>query len=218
MGVDPYRGNEQFAKYHNAMVLYTFLFQAYSIGTRAVNSPILDLSRIAEDGFVWVDDKDTGAHLNAHLALCPEAFREQLKFFNRHIDAVRSAISWKTVTPVDRKLLAHTCFFLINTDRGMRVEEVRRGAIESTFRKLEFGFPANVHRRFVSGELLDGLVEHGATGDQSGGLKWNGVAPEVVDWWMSHWSVGEEPWNKSSSLSLTRGLSDRRARATPHAS
>ena len=199
--VDPYRGNEQFAKYHNAMVLYTFLFQAYSIGTRAVNSPIHDLFCIAEDGFVWVDDKDTGAHYNAHLALCPELFHEHLKLFNQHMEAVRSALLWKTVKRGDRKLLAQTCCFLRNTEKGLRVEEVRRGTIEPMFKELKFGFPVNVNRRFVSGELLDGLVQDRATEEHVGGLKWNGVAPELVDWWMSHWGVGEEPWHKSSSLS-----------------
>ena len=199
--VDPYRGNEQFAKYHNAMVLFTFLYQAYAIGTRAVNSPILDLSRVAKDGFVWVDDKDTGAHYNAHLACCPGRFHEHLKMFNQHLEAVRSALSWKIDKRRDRELLARTCFFLRNTEKGLRAEEVRRGAIESMFKDLEFGFPVNVHRRFVSGELLDGLAEDKATEDHLEVLKWNGVAPELVDWWMSHWSVGEEPWNKSSSLS-----------------
>ena len=199
--VDPNRGNEQFAKYHNAMVLYTFLFQAYSIGTRAVNSPILDPSRIADDGFVWVDDKNTGAHYNAHLALCPELLLEHLKLFNQHMEAVRSALLWKTVKRGDRKLLAQTCCFLRNTEKGLRVEEVRRGTIEPMFKELKFGFPVNVNRRFVSGELLDGLVQDRATEEHVGGLKWNGVAPELVDWWMSHWGVGEEPWHKSSSLS-----------------
>jgi hypothetical protein len=199
--VKPYRGNEQFAEFHNAFVLYTFLFQAYSIGTRAVNSPILDLSHIAPDGFVWVDDKDTGAHYNAHLALCPETFLKHLKLFNQHLEEVRRELSWKITKAGDRKWLDKTCFFLRNTEGGLRVEEVTKGAIETMFKKLNFGFPVNVHRRFVSGELLDGLVEIKPKDDRLASLKWNGVAPELVDWWMSHWSVGEEPWNKSSSLS-----------------
>jgi hypothetical protein len=200
--VRPYRGNEQYAKYHNAMVLYTFLFQACSIGTRAVNSPILDLSRVASDGFVWVDDKDTGAHYNAHLALCPEPFHEHLKRFNGHLEAVRRELSWKITKAGDLERLALPCFFLRNTPQGLRVDEVTRGDIESRFKEFKFGFPVNVHRRFVSGELLDGMVEIKATENHPEQLKWNGVAPELVDWWMSHWSVGEEPWNKSSSLSL----------------
>lgn len=199
--IKPYRGNEQFAEYHNAFVLYTFLFQAYSIGTRAVNSPILKLSDIAADGFVWVDDKDTGAHYNAHLALCPESFLKHLKLFNEHLEEVRRELSWKISKAGDREWLAKTCFFLRNTEGGLRVEEVTRGAIESMFKELNFGFPVNVHRRFVSGELLDGLVEIRTKDERLASLKWNGVAPELVDWWMSHWSAGEEPWNKSSSLS-----------------
>jgi hypothetical protein len=183
------------------MVLYTFLFQAYSIGTRAVNSPILERSRIAKDGFVWVDDKDTGAHYNAHLALCPELFLEHLRVFNQHLVEVRRELSWKITKPGDLKRLDLACFFLRNTENGLRVEEVARGAIESMFKELKFGFPVNVHRRFVSGELLDGLVEVKMPGGHGEQLTWNGVAPELVDWWMSHWSVGEEPWNKSSSLS-----------------
>ena len=199
--VKPYRGNAQFAEYHNAFVLYTFLFQAYSIGTRAVNSPILKLSEIAADGFVWVDDKDTGAHYNAHLALCPKIFLEHLKLFHRHLKEVRRKLSWKITKTSDQKWLAQTCFFLRGTKSGLHAEEVSKSAIDSMFEELNFGFPANVHRRFVSGELLDGLVEIETTDDHLASMKWNGVAPELVDWWMSHWSVGEEPWNKSSSLS-----------------
>jgi len=200
--VHPYHGNAQYAAYHNDLVLYTFLFQAYSIGTRAVNSPILDLSRVASDGFVWVDDKDTGSHYNAHLAFCPGPFHKHLKRFNGHLEAVRRELSWKITKAGDLERLALPCFFLRNTESGLRVEEVTRGAIESRLKELKFGFPVNVHRRFVSGELLDGMVEIKATENHPEQLKWNGVAPELVDWWMSHWSVGEEPWNKSSSLSL----------------
>jgi hypothetical protein len=200
--VHPYHGNEQYAAYHNALVLYTFLFQAYSIGTRAVNSPILKSSRIAKDGFVWVDDKDTGAHYNAHLALCPEPFHEHLERFHQHLEAVRRELSWKITKTGDLERLGLSCFFLRNIENGLRVEEVTRGAIESKFKDFKFGFPVNVHRRFVSGELLDGMVEEKATEDHPERLKWTGVAPELVDWYMSHWSIGEEPWNKSSSLSL----------------
>lgn len=200
--IHPYHGNEQYAAYNNAMVLYTFLFQAYALGTRAVNSPILHLSSVAKDGFVWVDDKDTGAHYNAHLALCPEPLHEHLKRFNEHLEAVRREISWKITKSGDLERLDLACFFLRNTGTGLRVEEVTRSAIESMFKDLKFGFPVNVHRRFVSGELLDGMAEEKATEDHPEQLKWNAVAPELVDWWMSHWSVGEEPWNKSSSLSL----------------
>jgi hypothetical protein len=184
------------------MVLYTFLFQAYSIGTRAVNSPILDFSRVAADGFAWVDDKDTGAHYNAHLALCPEPFHKHLKMFDKHLEAVRRELSWKITKRGDLERLGLPCFFLRNTESGIRVEEVTRGSIELKFKELKFGFPVNVHRRFVSGELLDGMVVEKVTEDHPEQLKWNGVAPEFVDWWMSHWSVGEEPWTKSSSLSL----------------
>jgi hypothetical protein len=198
----PYRENERYATYHNAMVLYTFLFQAYSIGTRAVNSPILDFSRVAADGFAWVDDKDTGAHYNAHLALCPEPFHKHLKMFDKHLEAVRRELSWKITKRGDLERLGLPCFFLRNTESGIRVEEVTRGSIELKFKELKFGFPVNVHRRFVSGELLDGMVVEKVTEDHPEQLKWNGVAPEFVDWWMSHWSVGEEPWTKSSSLSL----------------
>lgn len=199
--VKPYRGNEQYAEYHNTFVLYTFLFQAYSIGTRAINSPILKLKDIAADGFVWVDDKNTGAHYNAHLALCPESFLKHLRLFNQHLEEVRRELSWKISKAGDRKSLDKTCFFLRDTEGGLRVEEVTRDAIESMFKRFNFGFPVNVHRRFVSGELLDGLVEIKTKDGRLASLKWNGVAPELVDWWMSHWSVGEEPWNKSSSLS-----------------
>jgi hypothetical protein len=144
----------------------------------------------------------TGAHYNAHLAFCPEPFHKHLKRFNGHLEAVRRELSWKITKAGDLERLALPCFFLRNTPQGLRVDEVTRGDIESRFKEFKFGFPVNVHRRFVSGELLDDMVEIKATENHSEQMKWNGVAPELVDWWMSHWSVGDEPWNKSSSLSL----------------
>jgi hypothetical protein len=46
-------------------------------------------------------------------------------------------------------------------------------------------FPVNIHRRFVSSELLDA-----------------GCPPEIVSAWMGHWHRGEEPWGKFSSFSF----------------
>jgi hypothetical protein len=183
--LDPYHSVEEFAEYNNHFTLYTFLLQAYAIGTRAISSPILAPQQIDDDGFVWTDDKDTGSHYNAHLALCPKLLIDQLGFHQKHVNEVREELKWRLGPKADRyaETFNQTCFFLLVRNGRLCPQEVSRGTIEPFLWPL-LKYPVNVHRRFVSGELLDA-----------------GVSAEFVDWWASHWSVGEEPWLKASTLS-----------------
>ena len=69
--------------------------------------------------------------------------------------------------------------------------EVRPSTLAPIMREF-LPFPVNIHRRFVSSELLDA-----------------GCPPEIVSAWMGHWHRGEEPWGKFSSFSFhdfTNGL------------
>ena len=80
--------------------------------------------------------------------------------------------------PRDRKL---PCFFL---DEDLKPVEVRPKTLVPIMQDF-LPFPVNIHRRFVSSELLDA-----------------GCPPEIVSAWMGHWHRGEEPWGKFSSFSF----------------
>lgn len=185
--IDPYRSNDNYVTYHNLFTLYSLVFVFYATAQRGTNSPMPRPEQIDAQGFVWINDKDTG--YNARTAWCPDALIKQVGYYAAHAADVRREVTRRhtDTTPSRREsmqsVLDDSCF-LLKPDSKLGFVPVpgAKGAIGELLRGY-LPFAINVHRRCVSGDLLDA-----------------GVDPQVVDWWMSHCHTGEEPWNTFSGL------------------
>lgn len=177
----PY-SSEDYRQYHNHYTLYTALMFAYSTGIRGIRTPYLQLGDIFEapgnTGICVITDKDSGIGYKAKLTWLPPSLMQHMKFYDEFI---RCSPDY-----YEAKKNNWPCFF---KREGMKsIEEVRPKTLTETvgdFVQRFLPFPANIHRRFVSSELLD-----------------RGCPPEVVEAWMGHWHRGEEWWGPSSSLSF----------------
>lgn len=167
-----YSSQDGFRTYHNLLTLYTCLFFAYTTGIRGVRTPYLPLSSIDPvHGFAKLTDKDPGTGYKTRLAWIMPVLRTQMQFYQDFVG--RSPI-----------LAAETDLPVYFLDENMTPLEVRpRTALPLLQRFLPF--PINIHRRFISSELLD-----------------RGCPPEVVDAWAGHWFRGEEPWSRFSAYSF----------------
>lgn len=185
--IHPYRSNGDYVAYHNLFTLYSLLFMFYATAQRGTKSPLPRPEQIDSRGFVWINDKDTG--YNARLAWCPAALIEQVEHYAAHAADVRREVIRRhiDITPSReesmQRVLEDSCFLLKPDSKlGFVPVQATRGAIEELLHGY-LPFAINVHRRCVSGDLLDA-----------------GVDPQLVDWWLSHWHTGEEPWNTFSGL------------------
>jgi hypothetical protein len=167
-----YTTHAEFREYHNLYTLYTCLFFAYSTGVRGIRTPYLPLSSVDPvHGFTTLTDKDSGTKYKTRLAWIMPELQKQMRYYQDHINRT-------PILPVATDL---PVFFL---DEEMNPVEVQPKTALPLLRNF-LKFPINIHRRFVSAELLD-----------------RGCAPEVVDACMGHWFRGEEPWAQFSTFSF----------------
>jgi integrase len=157
-------------RYHNLCTLYTIWMFSYCTGVRGIKTPYLSLSEIdTEQCLAVLTDKDRGLGYKAKRVWVPRALQTQMEAYKNFISRP-SQVSDSEDKP---------CFF----------EPLRAMVKPSTqvpIMKYFLPYPVNIHRRFISSELLD-----------------RGCPPEIVSAWMGHWHRGEEPWAKFSSFSYS---------------
>jgi hypothetical protein len=183
----PYHSMQDYIEYHNLYTLRTLWHCSFATSYRPIRSPLFFPDEIEcdqdGDGIAWINDKNVGKGYTARLAWIPADVAKQVQYYANHLSAVRREIRFRYGEGSIRhpELLVKSCIFL---DSHMQPVEVREKSLEALMYKF-LEYPVNIHRRFVSAELLD-----------------RGVASEAVDWWMGHWHLGEEPWGKYSGLSF----------------
>ncbi|MDX8396104.1 MAG: hypothetical protein R8K22_06795 [Mariprofundaceae bacterium] len=171
---------ESFILYHNIYTIYTSQMFTYATGVRAIKSPFLDIDEIDEEtGLAVISDKDGSDFYNSRLVWIPDIVRMQLSYFSNHRDFVINKLILKHY-PND---LSDTPFlFLLNDD--FSIIELRPKNIKPLLEDI-FPMPLNVNRRFLRTEMKE-----------------RGCPIEIINCFMGHWSLGEEPWGKFSSLSF----------------
>jgi hypothetical protein len=183
----PYYSLQEYIEYHNLYTLRTLWHCSFATSIRPIRSPLFFPHEIEcdrdGDGIALINDKNVGKGYTARLAWIPADVAKQIEYYANHLSAVRGEILFRygNASIKHRELLDGRCFFL---DCEMLPVEVRAKSLGDLMHDF-LRFPVNIHRRFVSAELLD-----------------RGVASEVVDWWMGHWHLGEEPWGRYSGLSF----------------
>ena len=160
-------------RHHNLVSLYTLWMFSYTTGVRGIGTPYIDPSEI-DPGLrlTTLLDKDSGIGYKARLVQLTPALCKQMELYQDFISR----------SPRIHLSPPMPCFFL---DDKLKPIEVRPRTIVPIMNEF-LPFPVNVHRRFISSELLD-----------------QGCPPEVVSAWMGHWHRGEEPWGKYSSFSFS---------------
>ncbi len=159
-------------RHHNFLTLYTLWMFAYTTGVRGISTPFINLSEI--DPILrlgTLTDKDSGIGYKTRLVRFTPMLLKQMEGYSILMSRSLNA----------SKLREAPCFFL---DERLEPVVVRPSTVAPIMREF-LPFPVNIHRRFISSELLDA-----------------GCPPEVVSAWMGHWHRGEEPWGKFSSFSF----------------
>jgi len=171
---------ESFIQYHNIYTIYTSQMFAYATGVRAIKSPFIHIEEVDEEtGLAVISDKDGKDFYNSRLVWLPDSVRKQLSYYSNHRDYVMNELIPKKY-PHD---LADTPFlFLMNSD--LSIIELRPKNIRPLLTNI-FPMPLNVNRRFLRTEMKE-----------------RGCPIEIINCFMGHWSLGEEPWGKFSSLSF----------------
>lgn len=171
---------ESFIQYHNIYTIYTSQMFAYATGVRAIKSPFIHIDEVDEEtGLAVISDKDGKDFYNSRLVWLPDSVRKQLSYYSNHRDYVMNELIPKNY-PHDLSEVP----FLFLLDKDLSIIELRPKNIKPLLTEI-FPMPLNVNRRFLRTELKE-----------------RGCPIEIINCFMGHWSLGEEPWGKFSSLSF----------------
>lgn len=172
---------------HNNFTRYVAIMVAYATGIRAVTNPIPRFSDIDYDtGLFVLRDKDSEDGYHTRLMWCAPMCAEQLQLYWQHINKVVHKIGSGRPDFYSGLTYDHNgeseVFFIQADKTPVSVTPQLLHAFNGL--PCSFNLPDNAHRHYLRSTLLE-----------------RNCPPEVLNAYMGHWSVGEEPWGKYSSLS-----------------
>ena len=160
--------------FHNAFVGYCIAMLGAITGYRAVKDPLIDIRELDEaTGFVVISDKDFDDHRNARLTWAPPVLSTQLQAYARYRAALVRCLR------LENDNLPF--FFFLYDDRSAR--HVTPGSLA---RRLRWSseLPLNANRHYLRTRLAE-----------------KEVPGEIIDAFMGHWDIGEEPYGPYSAIS-----------------
>lgn len=160
---------------HNLYTLLAVWHFSFAVACRAIETPYLPLYAIdQQSGIGIMADKDDGTGYKARLIWIPPSVLVLMNTYELYRSGLPQAQG-----------MAEPVFFLLpGRDGNIQETAVRPKTLVGLMIKY-LNYPANFHRRFMRTELLA-----------------RGCPMEVVDAWMGHWYMGEEPWGPYSSFSF----------------
>ena len=168
---------QSLADFHNSYTVYSAFLVAFATGHRSVKFPISRESDIDEkSGFLVVADKVGDDMSHSRLVPVAPILLEHLRLYRSYREALVHRLWGLLKHPAPE----HYLFFL--SRRNNRVTGITPSTL-SDHSGWAYDLPLNTNRHFLRSEL-----------------RARGVAGELVDVFMGHWSQGQEPHGKFSSF------------------
>ncbi len=177
------------AKRHNALTVYTLVMFGFATGYRAVRNPILKEGLIDRvTGFAVISDKDFNDNYNSRLVWIPSFCMEQLDLYRLHCRRLRNDLL--QISPQLQELLSEENEFLVLLNG--KLEELHKvtpknlSSILSNYigaNGTRYILPLNANRHYLRSNLLR-----------------MGCPSDVLNVFMGHWELGEEPWCGYSAM------------------
>lgn len=179
--------------FHNEFVTYTILLVGFCTGYRAVHDPLLQKAEIdLTSGFAVISDKDDDSFFNARIVWLPpiclqqlEAYSEHLQDLGKYLFGINQRLFFKSrgnnITGRRAERSTPGLFYL---DGAHEQIEVCPKRIETYLKSIGFSLPVNANRHYLRTNLIKA-----------------GCPIEIVNTFMGHAEMGQEPWGKHSGLS-----------------
>jgi hypothetical protein len=173
-------------EFHNLLTYYTLKLFQFSSGYRAVNDPLEDINLIdAQTGFISISDKDDDAYRHSRIVQLPNRCLEQLHEYKLHLTNLSRYLSNPTLLSHLNLVFTHadqTRFgFLFYLDEA---QNPIRAKADEMQQYAKHHLPNNIYRHFLRTELQN-----------------EGVSAEIISYFLGHWEIGEEPFQKFSTIS-----------------
>lgn len=175
--------------FHNHFAIYTACCIAFATGYRAIHDPSFGEEDIDfETGLAIISDKDTDDYYSTRLVWIAPHCLEQIGHYRRHLLALYDHLSLNC-PPLFTLIKDHSApgsplnLFYLHQDLE-RIEMLRPGVLREQLIKMHgYDLPINANRHYLKGELLA-----------------SGCSPEIIEAFLGHWGIGQEPWSGLSGL------------------
>lgn len=178
--------SQKLIQFHNQLTYYTVKMFQFSSGFRAVNDPLENINLVdLQTGFISISDKDGDSFRHSRIVqLSPRcmaqinAYALHLKNLCKHSNNLNLLNHLALVFDEPEKTKFGFLFYLDDDQRPVKAtaDQMHENAIH--------GLPNNIYRHFLRTELQQ-----------------NGVSAESISYFLGHWELGEEPFQKFSTLS-----------------
>ncbi|SDT86695.1 hypothetical protein SAMN05216296_0035 [Pseudomonas pohangensis] len=168
--------------WHNCMTLWTTQLFMMVTGCRAIRNPLMSVQQFDPRLRVGaLGDKDADDRHMSRLVCLYKIVRNQLEAYQKHCKEISRQLSGYLSNDME---LSESYFLEINS-KGIRKLEVRPNTIRGVMGSINgyTSHPVNSFRKFIRTELIE-----------------RNCSPEVVNAYMGHWLLGEEPQNSLSSF------------------
>lgn len=171
----PPSSDATFAKFHNAMTIYTALFYLYATGCRPTAALIPSSSAVdPETGFTILDDKAAPDGFKTRLVWVSHECRAQLTNYERHLECLAKEL------PNFRSKIEKTRIpFLLENGK---IKNLKPAGLRRELRALGWEFPLNAGRHYLRSRLV------------------GEIGSETLHAFLGHWHLGIEPWSKEAAL------------------
>lgn len=173
-------------QFHNQFTYYTLKLFQFCSGYRAVNDPIEDINLIdVQTGFIAISDKDNDAYSQSRIVPLPPRCLEQLAAYALHVNNLSKHTNNSQLHKHLSVIFQHPdktkfgfLFYLDENQNPVRAlsEQMKHLAIHH--------LPNNIYRHFLRTELQKA-----------------GIPAELISYFLGHWMIGEEPFQKFSTFS-----------------
>ena len=187
-------GSERLRQSHNSLVAYITVWLGFISGYRAVLDPISDPRHLdRETGLMIISDKDNAFFQHARIIPLTSRFVEQIDRYAEHLTQLAIQLPHKPSIQGDIYQLCNRYHRLDNSENELSIpflffltDSLQARAVSPKHLAAHYPFElkANANRHY----LRSSLIELGAPG-------------EFVSYFMGHWTHGEEPHQKLSSIS-----------------
>lgn len=177
-----------FIRFHNSFTSYCVMMTLFGTGYRAVKDPIEDrrFLKLAPAFPAWptllIVDKTTDGYGHGRTVVLADILVEQLTGYERHTEIVKSR-SLALGLPQ-----ASTGFFFYLSENG-RPERVTPASLSAALSWAYRNLPLNLNRHYLRA-----------------GLRRKQIPGPVVDRFMGHWTLGQEPMGRFSGADPITGV------------
>ena len=169
-------------EYHNNYTTYMILMMSYCLGLRAVNNAFITPDEIDYDsGFTIISDKDNKYGYHSRLVLVPDVLLKQMRYYEKHREHIMTMIELNNGSSTEHLDMPYLFLLEDNYKTNLLKPKEVMKFVEATL-----PLPLNANRRYLRSQFEQARVPS-----------------EVINYFMGHWHLGEEPWSKHSSLSYS---------------